>query len=67
MVEVNVNRLAIAIQLNDRRVIIGAQWPTMRSLKATARLRMARLKRKAREDALSMVLALIPLPSVVAA
>ena len=61
------NKLAIAIQLNDRRVIVGAQWPTMRSLKATARLRLARLKHKARDRALNMVLTLIPLPSVVAA
>ncbi len=61
------NTLAIAIQYNDQRVIVGAQWPTMQNLKASARLKLARLKYKAREVALSVVMALIPLPSVMAA
>ncbi len=61
------NRLAIAIQYNQKRVIVGAQWPTMRSLKTAARLKLTRLKNKAREVALGMAMALIPIPAVVAA
>lgn len=61
------NKIAIAIQYNQKRVIFGAQWPTMRTLKIVARLKLARLKKKAREIALGMAMALIPLPSVVAA
>ncbi len=61
------NRLAIAIQYNQKRIFVGAQWPTMQTLKSTAWLKLARLKYKAREVALGMVMALIPLPRLAVA
>ena len=45
------NRVAIAMQLNDRRFILAAQWPTMATIGQ-------RLKRKAHR----MAMAIIPLP-----
>ncbi len=51
------NEIAVAIKLNDRRFIIGARWPTMRTL-------AYRLKRNIQDIAHSMAMAFIPLPSV---
>jgi hypothetical protein len=35
------NQIAIAIKINERRMMIGAQWPTSRTLKSMARLTAA--------------------------
>ena len=51
------NEVAIAIKLNDRRFFVGARWPTMRTL-------AYRLKRNIRDIAHNMAMAFIPLPSV---
>ncbi len=55
------NQMAIAIKLNDRQFLIGAQWPTRATLKA-----IAQFKRKAQEALAQMVTAIIPMPQVAA-
>jgi len=50
------NEIAIAIQLNDHRFIIGARWPTMRTL-------AYQLKRNIQAIAHNMAMAIMPLPS----
>ena len=52
------NEIAIAIKLNDHRFIIGARWPTMRTL-------TCRLKINIRAIAHNMAMAIMPLPSAV--
>ncbi len=49
------NEIAIAIKLNDHRFIIGARWPTMRTL-------VWRLKRNIQDIAHNMAMAIVPLP-----
>lgn len=43
------NEIAIGIRYNDKVNLIGASWPKLATLKAIARLEIARLKRNARD------------------
>lgn len=61
------NQIAIAIKLNDRKMFIGATWPTIETLKAVARYKLAGIKRKIDEAALRVVMAIIPMPKCAAA
>jgi hypothetical protein len=61
-----VNQIAIAIKLNHRHLLIGARWPTKRTVKAVARLKWSRLKRKIEEAGLNMAMSIIPMPRVAA-
>jgi hypothetical protein len=61
------NTIAIAIKINERQMMIGAQWPTSRTLKSMVQLKLARLKRRWRDGVMAMAEIIIPLPSVAAA
>lgn len=60
------NHITIAIEINERQILLGASWPTRAALKALARLKLARLKYKAQQVAMSVAMVIIPLPSVAA-
>ena len=49
------NHITIAIMINDRRVLLAAQWPTLATL-------AHQVKRKVRHIAHRMAMAIIPLP-----
>lgn len=61
------NTIAIAIQINQKRVVVGAMWPTSRSIKAMARLKLARFKFKVDGALTRIAMAIIPLPQCPAA
>jgi hypothetical protein len=61
------NTIALGIKLNDRHMIVGAQWPTKATLKAMARLKLARLKRKADRFIERLAMAIVPMPQCAAA
>ncbi len=42
------NTIAIAIRINDKVAMIGGQYPKLTTLKAIARYKLGRLKRKVR-------------------
>lgn len=58
------NQIAIAIKLNERQMIVGATWPTIETLKALARHKLADLKRKIQQATLDVAIAIIPMPQV---
>ena len=43
------NSLAIGMRYNDKINLINVRWPKLATLKAMARLKIARLKRNARD------------------
>lgn len=58
------NTIAIAIKINEWQVLIGAEWPTMPTLKALVRLKLDQLKYKAKQVTFNLAMVIIPMPRV---
>lgn len=56
------NTIAIAARMNDKQFVIGASWPTVKTLKALAQHKLGGLKRRINKAAFNVAMAIIPMP-----